>query len=134
MSARHHLSDYDRRRAVGRLEIGRSVPTVAAANGVSNSIISVLKKATDGGNASQKHAGGHSRNTTPLEDRYVALVAKRNRNLTSGYIVQICNRYRYVYFSKKNLTMIKSGWFVYTEACSLHLTSTGPSSREITLV
>ncbi|GFV34920.1 hypothetical protein TNCV_1452221 [Trichonephila clavipes] len=48
MSAKHHLSDYDHGRAVGRLEAGQSVATVAAAMGVSKSAISRLKKAADG--------------------------------------------------------------------------------------
>ncbi|GFY28584.1 hypothetical protein TNCV_4150151 [Trichonephila clavipes] len=39
MSTRHHLSDYDRRQAVGRLEADQSVTTVAAAMGVSKSVI-----------------------------------------------------------------------------------------------
>ncbi|GFV48491.1 hypothetical protein TNCV_2395561 [Trichonephila clavipes] len=50
--------------------------------GVSKSVILRLKKATEGGNALRKHAGSRGRNITPLEDRYVALVAKRNRNFT----------------------------------------------------
>lgn len=86
MSARHHLSAYDRGRAVGRLEAGQSVTTVAAAMGVSKSVISRLKKAAEGGNALRKHAGGRGRNTTPSEDRYVALVAKRHRNFTPRQI------------------------------------------------
>ncbi|KAF8794782.1 hypothetical protein HNY73_002717 [Argiope bruennichi] len=84
MSERHHLSAYDRERAVGRLEAGQSVTTVAAAMGVSMNIISRLKKAAEGGNALKRHDKGRGRNTTPLEDRYVALVAKGNRNLTLG--------------------------------------------------
>ncbi|KAF8790972.1 hypothetical protein HNY73_005911 [Argiope bruennichi] len=42
----------------GRLEAGQSVTTVAVAMGVSKSVISRLKKAAEGGNALQKHAGG----------------------------------------------------------------------------
>lgn len=86
MSARHHLSDYDRGRAVGRLEAGQSVTTVATAMEVSKSVISRLNKAAEGGNALRKHAGGRGRNTTPQEDRFVSLVAKRNRNATPSQI------------------------------------------------
>ncbi|KAF8785640.1 hypothetical protein HNY73_011155 [Argiope bruennichi] len=86
MPERHHLRVYDRGRAVGQLEVSQSVTTAAAAMAVSKSIISRLKKAVEGGNALQKHAGDRGRNTTPLEDRYIALVAKRNRNLTPGQI------------------------------------------------
>ncbi|GFV29507.1 hypothetical protein TNCV_2728881 [Trichonephila clavipes] len=49
-------------------------------------VISRLKKASEGGKALQKPAGGCGRNAKPLEDRYVALVAKRNINFTPGQI------------------------------------------------
>ncbi|KAF8794533.1 hypothetical protein HNY73_002507 [Argiope bruennichi] len=84
MSERHHLSAYDRGRTVERLEAGQSVTIVAAAMDVLRSVISRLKKAAEGRNALPNHAGGRGRNTTTLEDRYVALVAKMNRNLTPG--------------------------------------------------
>ncbi|GFX22447.1 hypothetical protein TNCV_3600791 [Trichonephila clavipes] len=86
MSARHHLNDFECGRAVERLEASQIVTTVAAAMGVSKGVISRLKKAVEGGNAFQKPAKGRGRNTTPLEDRYVAHVAKRNRNFTPGQI------------------------------------------------
>ncbi|GFW39448.1 hypothetical protein TNCV_1834311 [Trichonephila clavipes] len=50
-TAKHYLTDYDRERAVGRLEAGHSVITVAAAMSVSKSVMSRLKKAAEGGNA-----------------------------------------------------------------------------------
>ncbi|GFU57625.1 HTH_Tnp_Tc3_2 domain-containing protein [Trichonephila clavipes] len=84
MSTRHHLSDYDRGQAVGQLEAGQSITTVAAAIGVSKSVISLLKKATEGGNALRKYVcvGGRGRNITPLEDRYVSPRGKKNRYFT----------------------------------------------------
>ncbi|GFU07991.1 hypothetical protein TNCV_1527411 [Trichonephila clavipes] len=54
--------------------------------GVSKSVISRLKKATGGRNALSKNAEGRGRNTTPLKDCYVALLAKRNRNSTPSQI------------------------------------------------
>ncbi|KAF8781378.1 Neutral ceramidase like protein [Argiope bruennichi] len=63
---------------------GQGVTTSAAAIGVPKSVISRLKKDAEGGNALKKHAGGRGRNTTTLEDSYVSLMAKRNRNLTPG--------------------------------------------------
>ncbi|GFV20452.1 hypothetical protein TNCV_4142131 [Trichonephila clavipes] len=48
ISARHHLSDYDHGRAVGRLEEGQSVTTVTAAMDGLKSVISRLKKAAEG--------------------------------------------------------------------------------------
>ncbi|GFU93707.1 hypothetical protein TNCV_2185871 [Trichonephila clavipes] len=58
LPARHHLSDYDRERVFGQLEAGQSVPNVAAAMGVSKSIISRLKKVAESGNALRNHAQG----------------------------------------------------------------------------
>ncbi|GFX12218.1 hypothetical protein TNCV_1103361 [Trichonephila clavipes] len=52
--------------------------TVAATMDVSKSVISRLNKAVEGGNALRKHTGSRDRNTTSLDDRYVALVTKRN--------------------------------------------------------
>ncbi|GFS60777.1 hypothetical protein TNCV_2001751 [Trichonephila clavipes] len=53
---------------------------------VSKSVISLLKKAADDGNALRKYARGYGRSVKPLEDRFVALVAKSNRNFTPGLI------------------------------------------------
>ncbi|KAF8785876.1 hypothetical protein HNY73_011373 [Argiope bruennichi] len=43
MSARYHLSAYDRGRAVGRLEAGQSVTTVADAMGVSECHLAIIE-------------------------------------------------------------------------------------------
>ncbi|GFW58672.1 hypothetical protein TNCV_378551 [Trichonephila clavipes] len=86
LAATHHLSDYDCGRAVGRLEAGQSVTTLAAAMGVSKSVIWRFKKVVEGGNALRNHAEGQGRNTIPVEDYYVVLVVKRNRNFTPGRI------------------------------------------------
>ncbi|GFW70350.1 hypothetical protein TNCV_4914701 [Trichonephila clavipes] len=53
---------------------------------VSKSVISLLKKIAEGGNALRSHAESRGRNTTLLKDHYVALVTKRNRNFTPGRI------------------------------------------------
>ncbi|KAF8763115.1 hypothetical protein HNY73_021330 [Argiope bruennichi] len=86
MSAKRHLRAYDNGRAVGRLEADQSVTTVAAEMCVSKSVTSRYKKAAEGGNAFQNHSGDRGRNTAPLEYRYAALVAERNRNLIPGQI------------------------------------------------
>ncbi|GFX68429.1 hypothetical protein TNCV_3998611 [Trichonephila clavipes] len=106
MLERHHLSGYDRGRAVGRLEADQSVNTVAAAMG---------------------------RSTTPLEDHYVALVGKKDRNVNPGRIVANLATATDTHVSAKTFSN-KSSWFVCMEACSLQPTSTTPSSREITLM
>ncbi|GFT86464.1 transposable element Tc1 transposase [Trichonephila clavipes] len=55
--------------------------------GVSKSVISRLKSFAEDGNALQNHTEGQGKKTIPLEYRYVAFVAKRNRNFTFGRIV-----------------------------------------------
>ncbi|GFU94688.1 uncharacterized protein TNCV_901391 [Trichonephila clavipes] len=87
MSARHHLNDYDRGKAVGRLKVGQSVLIVASAMSVSNSVISRLKSVAEGGNALQKQARGRGMNTTPLKGRYATFEAKRSKSFTLGQIV-----------------------------------------------
>ncbi|GFT62099.1 hypothetical protein TNCV_3812561 [Trichonephila clavipes] len=86
MSARHHLKDYDRGRAVGSLEAGQSVTTVVTAMGESKSVISRLKKVAGGVIALRNNAEDQGRSNTPLEGRYTALVEKRNINFSPGWI------------------------------------------------
>ncbi|GFT21661.1 hypothetical protein TNCV_617641 [Trichonephila clavipes] len=86
MSVRYHFRDYNRVQSVRRLEAGQSFTTVAAAMGVSKSVISRFKKVAKGVNALRKHAGSRGRNTTPFKERYVTFVAKKNRNFNPGQI------------------------------------------------
>ena len=53
---------------------------------MTKNVISVLKKITEDGNAIWKHTNVYGRITTPKEDSYISLVAKRNRNATSSQI------------------------------------------------
>ncbi|GFT10296.1 hypothetical protein TNCV_3735491 [Trichonephila clavipes] len=67
-----------------------------------------------------------------LEDRYVDLVAKKNRNFPPDKTPEKpCNHYRYICFSKNHLTAIKSLWFVCTETNYLLPSSTTLSSGAI---
>ena len=77
---------YDYGRVIGWLVAGLSVTTIATAIGVSKSVISLVKKNADGGNAMQKHADGCRRIITSPENQCVSLVAKRNRNATPRQI------------------------------------------------
>ncbi|GFW79855.1 hypothetical protein TNCV_3898561 [Trichonephila clavipes] len=43
-----------------------------------------IKEGLEGGNALRKHAGERGRNTTPLEDSYVALVVKKEQTFNSS--------------------------------------------------
>ncbi|GFY26227.1 adhesion G protein-coupled receptor B2 [Trichonephila clavipes] len=109
--AGHRLSGYDRRRADVRFDAGQNVTTVAAAVGV----ISVLKKTCENGNALRKYTGDCGRNTKPLEEHYAAFVAKRNRNFSPCQIAgNPATTNGTHFYSKNNLTVIKSCWFMYT--------------------
>ncbi|GFV40027.1 hypothetical protein TNCV_4412581 [Trichonephila clavipes] len=116
-----------------RLEVGQRITTVEDAIDVSKSVISRLKKAgnAEGENALRKHAWCRCRNTTTLDDDYIAVVTKRNRNFTPSQIAANLSTATARHISAR--TMIEF-WFVCTEACLLHPTSTTSSSRPITLV
>ncbi|GFX69404.1 transposable element Tcb2 transposase [Trichonephila clavipes] len=65
-SVRRHLDAFTRGRIIGKLEEGRSV-TRAAIRGFSS---------------------GRPRGTTPADDRYIVLQARRNRQQTAGEIAR----------------------------------------------
>ncbi|GFV35771.1 hypothetical protein TNCV_913611 [Trichonephila clavipes] len=136
MSARHHLNDCDHGRAVGRLEAGQSVTTIAVAMGVSKSVTSRLK--TFKVKVEWLWGclpGSRGRSTTSLEDCYIAPRGKKEQKFHFWlHSCKVCNCYRYAYFNNNHLTAIKSIWFVCMEACSLYPISVTPSSREIMLV
>ncbi|GFX93187.1 hypothetical protein TNCV_4760661 [Trichonephila clavipes] len=68
MSSRHHIDDFMRDRIIGKIEEGRKITDVA----------------------SRRHGGGGVRSTTPAEDRYIVLSAKRNRRTTAQ---QVANQF-----------------------------------------
>ncbi|GFS85478.1 HTH_Tnp_Tc3_2 domain-containing protein [Trichonephila clavipes] len=79
MAQRKHLDDFLRGRIIGRLECGRTQLEVSEELGISQSVISRLwKRLQDDGNVSRCYSIGRPRVTTPNEDRYLAVTAKRN--------------------------------------------------------
>ncbi|GFX48901.1 transposable element Tcb2 transposase [Trichonephila clavipes] len=71
-------------RAVGRIEAGHSIPDVALFFGVHHSAISRLWKQFETTQTIvRRHVGSRPRVRTSVEDRYIAIVAKRNRRATS---------------------------------------------------
>ncbi|GFX57183.1 uncharacterized protein TNCV_2964621 [Trichonephila clavipes] len=90
MTSRKQMEDSERWRAVGRIEAGQSITDVALFFGVHHSVISRLWKQfqttqTD----SRRPVGGRPRVTTPAADRYIAIVAKRNRRATSTRVTSM---------------------------------------------
>ncbi|GFW37869.1 transposable element Tcb1 transposase [Trichonephila clavipes] len=81
------MEDSKRWRAVGRIEAGQSITDVDFFFGVHHSVISRLWKQIQ---TTQTVVRRRSpRVTTPVEDRYIAIVAKRNRRATSTHVTSM---------------------------------------------
>ncbi|GFU66685.1 transposable element Tc1 transposase [Trichonephila clavipes] len=84
-SVRRHLDAFTRGRIIGKLEEGRSVTSVAAEFGIAHSIVSRLwRQFQTTGTAIRGFSSGRPRGTTPADDRYIVLQARRNRRQTAG--------------------------------------------------
>ncbi|GFU10317.1 HTH_Tnp_Tc3_2 domain-containing protein [Trichonephila clavipes] len=82
MSQRSHLTDSKAWRVDGRLEGGKTQAEVAQAIGVSQSVISrIWKRFLETGSAGRRPGQVRRRATTPNEDRYLVLTARRHRNM-----------------------------------------------------
>ncbi|GFV45088.1 transposable element Tcb2 transposase [Trichonephila clavipes] len=81
MSQRSHLTDSEAWRVVGRLEGGQIQAEVAQAIGVSQSVIPrIWNRFLETGSAGRRPGQDRRRATTPNEDRYLVLTARRHRN------------------------------------------------------
>ncbi|GFY29387.1 HTH_Tnp_Tc3_2 domain-containing protein [Trichonephila clavipes] len=88
-SVRRHLEAFTRGRIIGKLEEGRSVTSVAAEFGIAHSIVSRLwRQFQTAGTAIRVFSSGRPRGTTPADDRYIVLQARRNRRQTAGEIAR----------------------------------------------
>ncbi|GFY30145.1 cytochrome P450 3A5, partial [Trichonephila clavipes] len=84
MSSRHHIDDFMRGRIIGKIEEGRKITDVAREFDIAHSVVSRLWKSfKTTGMCSRRHGGGRVRSTTPAEDRYIVLSAKKNRRTTA---------------------------------------------------
>ncbi|GFU65221.1 transposable element Tc1 transposase [Trichonephila clavipes] len=86
MSSRHHIDDFMRGRIIGKIEEGRKITDVAREFDIAHSVVSRLWKSfKTTGMCSRRHGrgGDRVRSTTPAEDRYIVLSAKRNRRTTA---------------------------------------------------
>ncbi|GFV63653.1 transposable element Tcb2 transposase [Trichonephila clavipes] len=84
MSQRSHLTDSEAWRVVGRLKGGQTQAEVAQAIGVSQSVISrIWNRFLETGSAGQRPGQGRRWATTPNEDRYLVLTARRHRNMNA---------------------------------------------------
>ncbi|GFT07628.1 transposable element Tcb2 transposase [Trichonephila clavipes] len=88
-SVRRHLDAFTRGRIIGKLEEGHSVTSVAAEFGIAHSIVSRLwRQFQTTGTAIRGFSSGRPRGTTPTDDRYIVLQARRNRRQTAGEIAR----------------------------------------------
>ncbi|GFV84318.1 transposable element Tcb2 transposase [Trichonephila clavipes] len=88
-SVRRHLDAFTRGRTIGKLEKGHSVTSVAAEFGIAHSIVSRLwRQFQTTGTAIRGFSSGRPRGTTPADDRYIVLQARRNRRQTAGEIAR----------------------------------------------
>ncbi|GFU13796.1 HTH_Tnp_Tc3_2 domain-containing protein [Trichonephila clavipes] len=84
-SVRRHLDAFTRGRILGKLEEGCSVTSVAAEFGIAHYIVSRLwRQFQTTGTAIRGFGSGRPRGTTPADDRYIVLQARRNRRQTAG--------------------------------------------------
>ncbi|GFY11146.1 transposable element Tc3 transposase [Trichonephila clavipes] len=89
LSVRRHLDAFTRGRIIAKLEEGRSVTSVAAEFGIAHSIVSRLwRQFQTTGTAIRGFSSGRPRGTTPADDRYIVLQARRNRRQTAGEIAR----------------------------------------------
>ncbi|GFU56604.1 transposable element Tcb2 transposase [Trichonephila clavipes] len=80
MSSRHPIDDFMRGRIIGKIEEGRKITDVVREIDIAHSVVSRLWKSfKTTGMCSIRHGGGRVRSTSPAEDRYIVLSAKRNR-------------------------------------------------------
>ncbi|GFY21192.1 transposable element Tc1 transposase [Trichonephila clavipes] len=88
-SLRRHLDVFNRGRIIGKLDEGRSMTSVAAEFGIAHSIVSRLwRQFQTTGTAIRGFSSGRPRGTTPADDRYIVLQARRNRRQTAGEIAR----------------------------------------------
>ncbi|GFW28455.1 transposable element Tc1 transposase [Trichonephila clavipes] len=91
MSSGHHIDDLMRGRIIGKIEEGRKITDVAREFDITHSVLSPLWKSfKTTGMCSRRYEGGRVRITTPAEDRYIVLSAKRNTSTTAQ---QVANQF-----------------------------------------
>ncbi|GFU59615.1 transposable element Tcb2 transposase [Trichonephila clavipes] len=91
MFSRHHIDDFMRGRIIGKIEERRKITDVAREFDIAHSVVSRLWKSfKTTGMCSRRHGGGQIRSTTPAEDRYIVLSAKRNMYTTAQ---QVANQF-----------------------------------------
>ncbi|GFU76716.1 transposable element Tcb2 transposase [Trichonephila clavipes] len=88
-SVRRHLDAFTRGRIIGKLEEGRSVTKCGCRVRIAHSIVSMtLETISNYRNSYPEFSSGRPRRTTPADDQYIVLQARRNRRQTAGEIAR----------------------------------------------
>ncbi|GFV70250.1 transposable element Tcb1 transposase [Trichonephila clavipes] len=107
-----------RSRIIGKIEEGRKITDVAREFDIAHSVISRLWKSfKTTGMCSRRHGRGRVRSTTPAEDRYIVLSAKRNRRTTAQ---QVANQFLAAsgkQISRKTVARRLRGRTIRTQTC-----------------
>ncbi|GFV22154.1 hypothetical protein TNCV_235801 [Trichonephila clavipes] len=95
MYSRHHIDDFMRGRIIGKIEEGRKITDVAREFDIAHSVVSRLWKSFKTTGMYSRRHGGRVRSTTPAEDRYIVLSAKKEQahhSSAGGKSVSCCLR------------------------------------------
>ncbi|GBM72322.1 hypothetical protein AVEN_228484-1 [Araneus ventricosus] len=85
MSNHQRLDDGMRWRIVGRLEAGQSQVQICREFNLTPSVVcNLCKQFQDTGSIERKPGQGRPRATTATEDRYLSIIARRNRGATAS--------------------------------------------------
>ncbi|KFM76794.1 hypothetical protein X975_24670, partial [Stegodyphus mimosarum] len=90
MTFRRRMEDSGRWLDVGRIEAGQSITDASLFFGIHHSVISRLwKQFQTTQTVVRRPVADHPRVTTTAEDRYIVIVAKRNRRVTSTHVTSM---------------------------------------------
>ncbi|GFX89188.1 HTH_Tnp_Tc3_2 domain-containing protein [Trichonephila clavipes] len=129
MSSRHHIDDFMRDRIIGKIEEGRNITDVAREFDIAHSVVAWLWKSfKTTGMCSRRHEGGRVRSTTPAEDRYIVLSAKRNRRTTAQHVANQFLAASGKQISRKTVARLLRGGGLYARrtCCVCPINQTAP--------
>ncbi|GBN05790.1 hypothetical protein AVEN_10269-1 [Araneus ventricosus] len=113
MAQRKHLDDFLRGRIIGRLECGRTQLEVSEEIGIAQSDTSRLwQRFQDDGNVSRCYSTGRPRVTTPNEDRYLAVTAKKQTEHSIRPVSSALFSYRYDSFKVDRVQTLRAHWSI----------------------
>ncbi|GFS91311.1 uncharacterized protein TNCV_1307181 [Trichonephila clavipes] len=120
MAQRKHLDDFLRGKIIGRLGCGRTQLVVSEGLGITQSVISRLwQRFQDDGNVSRCYSTGRPQVTTPSDDRYLAVTAKRNRQHSIRPVSSALFSYRYDSFKADRVQTLRAHWSICSKACQM---------------